>query len=68
MAVLLPWPERSSDPNRVQPVLRSVTDGIFVHFYLACGHLITIPTGDLAERLPRTLECWACASESEDPS
>jgi hypothetical protein len=66
MAVLLRWPERNSDPNHMQPVLRSVTDELFVHFYLACGHLITIPKGEITGTLPRTIECWACAAESNE--
>ena len=67
MAVLLPWPEASSDPKHIQPVMRSVADGIFIHFYLACGHLITISKSDVGERSPSTIECWACA-ENGNPN
>ena len=65
MAVHLPWPKRSFHPTKAQAVLRSVPDGIFIHFYLACGHLITVPKGDSGEQSPHTIECWACAEEAK---
>ncbi|MFZ0704561.1 MAG: hypothetical protein WAM71_03075 [Candidatus Korobacteraceae bacterium] len=44
-----------------QRVLRSVAETTFVHFYLACGHLITISKSELEGALPGEMKCWACA-------
>ena len=60
MGLLLPWPEPDSDPKNPQPILRSVDDGSFVHLYLACGHLITIPKDNVGKTLARAMTCWAC--------
>jgi hypothetical protein len=68
MGMLLPWPEPDSDPTHPQPILRTVDDGVFVHFYLACGHLITVAKNNVGERLPRNLECWACAVDNNGNS
>jgi hypothetical protein len=36
-----------------------------VHFYLACGHLITMEKGELKGASPAQMKCWACVRESE---
>ena len=55
----------SSKPKAVQPVVRVVTENSFVHFYLACGHLITMEKGDMKGALPVQMNCWACQRENE---
>jgi len=57
--------DMSSKPKVVQPVVRVVTENSFVHFYLACGHLITIEKGELKGPLPAQIRCWACVQENE---
>jgi hypothetical protein len=44
----------------MQPVVREAQEGILVHFYLACGHMITMRKEDLEESSPSSIECWAC--------
>ena len=60
-------PSKKSKPDKkiMQPIVRTVREGMFVaHCYLACGHLITIPTEDLEESAPpSSIECWACEEE-----
>jgi hypothetical protein len=60
---MLPEVHANAHLNNIQLVLRSVSESAFVHFYLACGHLITIARGDLGTELPSVLDCWACAAE-----
>ena len=67
MAALLPWPEGSRVRTHMQPVLRSVTESIFVHFFLPCGHLITMSKADISETMPREIDCWGCAAEESGP-
>jgi hypothetical protein len=50
-------------PKIVQTIVRSVLEGTFIHFYLACGHLITAHKEDFKGKLPSVLECWACEQE-----
>jgi len=57
----------ASKPKVVQAVVRAVTEGAFVHFYLACGHLITIEKGELKGPSPAQMRCWACVRENEKP-
>ena len=47
----------------MQLVVRTVRDGVFVHFYLVCGHMITMTNGDIKETSPISIECWACEEE-----
>ena len=56
----------ASNPKIVRRVVRVETDGILVHFYLACGHLITERKKDVASRLSSEIECWACAGENKE--
>ena len=60
---MLPEGHANAPLDKMQPVLRSVSESAFVHFYLACGHLITIARGDLGTELPSVLDCWACVAE-----
>jgi hypothetical protein len=46
---------------------RYVTESIFVHFFLLCGHLITMSNADIGETMPREIDCWACAAEESGP-
>jgi hypothetical protein len=49
----------------MQPVLRTVRESPFVHFYLTCGHLITVAEEDLKEKSLAWIECWACEEEAD---
>jgi hypothetical protein len=60
---MLPEVHANAHLDKMQPVLRSVSDSALVHFYLTCGHLITIARGDLGTELPSIVDCWACAAE-----
>ena len=55
----------TTDHKIMQPVVRTVRDSPFVHFYLECGHLITMTEQDLKEGLPSSMECWACEGETK---
>jgi hypothetical protein len=44
-----------------QSVTRMVRDGTLVHCYLACGHMLTIHSSEVAS--PSSMECWACEAE-----
>jgi hypothetical protein len=57
----------ASNPKIVRKVERAETDGILIHFYLACGHLITEHKSDYPYRLPSAVECWACEEERKEP-
>jgi hypothetical protein len=38
----------------------------FVHYYLACGHMVTMRNEDLAKSSsPFSLDCWVCKAEAE---
>lgn len=59
-----------NDPPRaqhkiVQSVVRTVWEGLLVHCYLECGHLITMPTEELGE-LSISIECWACEASQKE--
>jgi hypothetical protein len=44
-------------------VVRTVRESVFVHFYLVCGHMITMNKEDVKETSPISIECWACEKE-----
>ena len=48
----------------MQPIVRAVWEGLLVHCYLKCGHLITMPKEDLGES-STSIKCWACEAETE---
>jgi hypothetical protein len=50
----------AAEQKIMQRIVSTVRDGVFVHCYLACGHMITVAEDDLKELLPRSIECWAC--------
>ena len=52
--------QEASKPQTMQAVVRVEEDFNFVHFYLACGHLITVNKNDLRNKHPEQMECWAC--------
>ena len=58
--------EPDSNPKFEQAVVRVVGEGNLVHFYLACGHVITIEKRDLKGERPKQMECWACALWKSD--
>jgi hypothetical protein len=47
----------------MQLVVRTVRENVFVHFYLVCGHMITMTNADIKETSPISIECWACEEE-----
>jgi hypothetical protein len=51
----------SSSPGTIQAVVRVVEEFHFAHFYLACGHLITVNKHELRDKHPQQMECPACA-------
>ena len=55
----------AAKPKMVRAVVRVVSEGVLVHLYLACGHLITMHKDDFHGKFPAELECWAC--EQEEP-
>lgn len=57
-----------SNPKVVQAVVNVVTEEPLVHFYLACGHLLTIAKRDLKGAQPKEMECWACARKKKETS
>jgi hypothetical protein len=53
----------TADLLTAQRVVRSVSETTFVHFYLACGHLITVSRNELEGAPPSKMDCWACAAD-----
>ena len=53
----------TADGKNRQTVVRIVRDGTFVHCYLACGHMLTMHSGEVAS--PSSLDCWACEAETQ---
>jgi hypothetical protein len=54
----------AAEPKIMRRVVRTVQESPLVHFYLACGHVITVHQQDLKESSPHPLiECWACEEE-----
>jgi hypothetical protein len=49
----------------MQLVVRTVREIPFVHFYLICGHMITMTNEDIKETSPISIECWACEEEAD---
>ena len=47
----------------MQLVVRTVRESVFLHFYLVCGHMITMTNEDIEETAPISIECWACEEE-----
>lgn len=54
--------------EELRKVVRVVTQGPLIHFYLDCGHLITEHTSDHVGKFPSELRCWACAEEKKNAS
>jgi hypothetical protein len=49
-----------------QRIMRTVHQYPLVHCYLACGHMITVDSGDINKSpSPSAIECWACKEESK---
>jgi|NGEPerStandDraft_6_1074524.scaffolds.fasta_scaffold330393_1 hypothetical protein len=46
-------------------IVSTVRDGVFVHCYLACGHMITMAKDDL-KGSPPSIECWACEETTKN--
>jgi len=44
-----------------QAVVRIVRHDTLAHCYLACGHMLTLPKGEVSA--PSSMECWACEAE-----
>jgi hypothetical protein len=47
----------------MRAVVRVAEEPSFLHFYLACGHLVTVKKGDLRNKQPQEMECWACSTQ-----
>ena len=59
-----PLPHRAApEQNFLRKVLGVTSDGVLMHFRLACGHLITEHKNDVAKQPPGYVECWACREE-----
>jgi len=55
----------AAEQEIMQPVVRTVREGALVHFYFACGHLITMHKEDLEESSPSSIQCWGCEEASK---
>jgi hypothetical protein len=59
----------AEEPKIMQRVVRTLRESVWVHCYLACGHMITVHPEDLKESSsPSMVECWACEEESKGAS
>lgn len=47
----------------MQAIIRVAEESSFVHFYLACGHLVTVKRSDGSNKQSKEMECWACSTE-----
>jgi hypothetical protein len=61
----------AAEQKNMQPIVRTVrVSSFFVHCYLACGHMVTMPQEYLKESSPTSspasIECWACEEESKN--
>ena len=54
-----------SGPTFLRKVVRVANDGVLLHFYLACGHLISKSRSEVAGGMPTSVDCWACREEAE---
>jgi hypothetical protein len=53
--------DATADGKIIRAVERIERDNTFVHCYLACGHMLTLPKGEVSA--PSSMECWACEAE-----
>jgi hypothetical protein len=59
----------AAEQKIMRRVVRTVRESPFVHFYLACGHMITLHQENPTEEKPTSsIECWACEEESKQGS
>jgi len=56
----------AAEPKIMRRVVRMVQESPLVHFYLACGHMITLLQENPTEKLASSIECWACEEESKN--
>jgi hypothetical protein len=56
----------AAEPKFMQRVVRTVRESPFVHFYLACGHMITLQQENPTEKPASSLECWACEEQRKE--
>ena len=55
----------TAEQEIMRRVVRMFRESPFVHFYLACRHMITLHQENPAEEKPdSSIECWACEEES----
>ena len=54
----------TADGKSRQAVVRIVRDGTLVHCYLACGHMLTMHSSEVAS--PSSMDCWACEEEPKE--
>lgn len=51
----------AAEQKIMQPVVRTErVSAFFVHYYLACGHMVTMRKEDLKESSLSSIQCWAC--------
>ncbi len=55
----------AAEPKIMQRVVRTVRESIWLHCYLACGHMLTLHEDNPAEKSVSSIECWACEEESK---
>jgi hypothetical protein len=54
----------AAEPKIMRQVVRTARESQFIHFYLACGHMITLQENP-TEKAASSIECWACEEESK---
>ena len=56
----------AAEQEIMRRVVCTVRESIWLHCYLACGHMITLRREDLEKSLsPSPIECWACEEEAK---
>jgi hypothetical protein len=55
----------AAEQKIMRRVVRTVRESIWLHCYLACGHMITLHQENPTEKPPSSIECWACEEESK---
>jgi len=56
----------AAEQKIMRRVVRTVRESIWLHCYLACGHMITLHQENPTEKPPSSIECWACEEESKN--
>jgi hypothetical protein len=60
---------KPKNPKSCSELYATLRESVWVHCYLACGHMITVHPEDLKESSsPSMIECWECEEESKGAS